>query len=134
MVRAAYLAMSVITWFVILPLSLASLLSGIVQSLLTPWGLIRHYWVVTKLGLTIVCTAVLLQKMKLIGQVAESAYRTELTASDLLPGRMELLVHAGGGLLQLLVITVLSVFKPWGRTGYGSRKLQKEREKSPGPL
>lgn len=43
-VRAAYLAMDLIGWFVIVPLSLASLLTGLVQSLGTRWGLFRHYW------------------------------------------------------------------------------------------
>jgi hypothetical protein len=33
MARAAYLAMELITWFVIVPLGLASLLTGLVQSL-----------------------------------------------------------------------------------------------------
>jgi hypothetical protein len=37
---------------------------------------------------------------------------------------LELLVHAGGGLVVLLIITVLSVFKPWGKTPYGRRDSQ----------
>lgn len=41
-VRAVYLAMNLIGWSVIVPLSLASLLTGVVQSLGTPWGLFRH--------------------------------------------------------------------------------------------
>jgi hypothetical protein len=52
-VRAAYLAMHLTTWFVIVPLCLAALLTGIVQSLGTTWGLFRHYWVVTKILLTV---------------------------------------------------------------------------------
>ena len=41
--RGAYLAMDLIGWFVIVPLSLASLLTGLVQALGTTWGLFRHY-------------------------------------------------------------------------------------------
>lgn len=48
-VRAAYLAMDMIGWFVIVPLSLASLVTGVIQSLGTTWGLFRHYWVLFKL-------------------------------------------------------------------------------------
>src|SRR5438128_247342 len=59
-VRAAYLAMHVTTWFVIVPFSLASLLTGLVQALGTTWGLFRHYWVVTKLLLTSFATLLLL--------------------------------------------------------------------------
>src|SRR5258708_30257146 len=59
-VRAAYLAMHLITWFVIVPLSFAALFTGIVQSLGTTWGLFDHYWVVTKLMLTNLATMILL--------------------------------------------------------------------------
>jgi DMSO/TMAO reductase YedYZ heme-binding membrane subunit len=41
-VRAAYIAMESIGWLVLVPLSLASLLTGLVQSLGTKWGLFRH--------------------------------------------------------------------------------------------
>jgi hypothetical protein len=52
-VRAAYLAMNVIGQFIIVPLSLVALLTGLVQSLGTHWGLFRHYWVLVKFTLTI---------------------------------------------------------------------------------
>jgi len=44
-VRAAYLSMELIGWFVIVPFSLVALFSGLVQSLGTQWGLFRHYWI-----------------------------------------------------------------------------------------
>jgi hypothetical protein len=141
MVRAAYLAMELTARFVIVPLAFASLLSGLIQSLGTPWGLFRHCWVVAKLFLTVFATMVLLLKMKLIGYVAGVAATTALSSTDLTRPRMELVVHSGGGLLVLLVITILSVFKPWGLTGYGRRKLQEQRtvfqqrdKVSPAPL
>ena len=37
-VRAAYLAMHLTTWFVIVPFSFASFLTGLIESLGTPWG------------------------------------------------------------------------------------------------
>ncbi len=43
-VRAAYLALELTGWFVLVPLAGASLLTGIIQSLGTKWGLFRHYW------------------------------------------------------------------------------------------
>jgi hypothetical protein len=125
-VRGAYFAMNLTAWFVIVPFALGSLLTGIVQSLGTTWGLFRHYWVVAKLLLTVVATMVLLLKMKLIGYVAGVAATTSLSSADLSKPRMELAVHSGGGLLVLLVITTLSVFKPWGLTRYGHRKVQEQ--------
>jgi hypothetical protein len=52
-VRAAYIANELMGWYVILPLLLAALLIGVAQSLATPWGLLRHYWVLAKLLLTL---------------------------------------------------------------------------------
>jgi hypothetical protein len=43
-VRGAYLVMEPTVWFVLVSLALASLLTGLVQSLGTTWGLFRHYW------------------------------------------------------------------------------------------
>ena len=63
-VRAAYLAMELTGWFVLVPLSLASLLTGLVQSLGTAWGLFRHYWVLFKLLINVVATIVLLLYMQ----------------------------------------------------------------------
>ena len=75
-VRACYLAMPLIAWLVIVPLAVASLLIGIVQSLGTPWGLFRHWWVLLKLLVTVFATTVLLLKMQLIGTVAGAAAET----------------------------------------------------------
>jgi hypothetical protein len=129
-VRAAYLAMELTAWYVILPLAFASLLTGIVQSLGTAWGLFRHYWVLAKLLLTVFATIVLLLKMKLIGYVAGAAAETTLSSFDLRALRIELVVHAAGGLLVLLAVTTLSVFKPWGMTAYGRRKVSQPESPS----
>ena len=47
--RATYLVMEPAAWVVLVPLAFASLLTGLVQSLSTTWGLARHYWVLFKL-------------------------------------------------------------------------------------
>lgn len=118
-VRSAYLAMEQIGWFVIVPLALAALLSGLVQSLGTEWGLFRHYWVVAKLALTLVSTAVLLLHMPAVSRMARMAANLQLpvVAPDVM--RTQLVVHAAGGLVVLLVITAISIFKPWGRIRRG---------------
>jgi hypothetical protein len=59
-VRAAWIAMELTGWYVIVPLALASLLTGLVMALGTKWGLFRHYWVLFSLVLTILATVVLL--------------------------------------------------------------------------
>ncbi|WP_287249226.1 hypothetical protein [Mesorhizobium sp.] len=80
MVSAAYLAMELIAWYVIVPLVLASLVTGLVQSLGTPWGLFRHYWVLTKLLLNVLVTIVLLLQLELIGYLAASLQRRSYPA------------------------------------------------------
>lgn len=126
--RAAYLAMDLTAWFVIVPFAFASLLTGIIQSVGTEWGLFRHYWVLTKLLLTVFATTVLLAKMKVISQVAGIVTAATFSGADFRQARTGLLIHAGGGLLVLLTATVLSVYKPWGLTSYGQRT-QRERRK-----
>ena len=121
-VRAVYLAMEFVARFVIVPMAFASLLTGLVQSLGTPWGLFQHYWVLVKLLLTVFATIVLLVKMELIGYAARLAAETILPIAELRAAGIQLMVHAAGGLLVLLVPMVLSVYKPRGRTRYGVRK------------
>lgn len=122
MVRAAYLAMDLIARFVIVALAFASLLTGLIQSVGTRWGLFRHYWVLAKLLLTVFATIVLLIKMELIGSAARLAAETTFSRADLRAAGIQLVIHALGGLLVLLVPVVLSIYKPPGMTGYGWRK------------
>lgn len=131
MVRIAYPAMELTARFVIVPLAFASLLSGLIQSLGTPWGLFRHYWVLVKLFLTIFATIVLLKKMPLIGYAARRATETPLSSADLRAAGIPLVVHAAGGILVLLAVTILSVYKPWGLTRYGQLKQQERRYQPP---
>jgi DMSO/TMAO reductase YedYZ heme-binding membrane subunit len=125
--RAAYLAMGYIAWYVIMPLALASLLSGLVMSLGTKWGLFRHYWVLISLLLTIIATGVLLAETQTISYFAAIA-ADPTTSGDDLRALGSTLVHSVGGTLVLLVILALNVYKPRGMTGYGWRKQHEERK------
>jgi len=126
LVRGFYLAMGVIGWYVIVPLCLASLATGLIQSLGTQWGLFRHYWVLTKFILTVVSTLILFAFTRTLGDIGVLAADPTLPIDDLRKLSQSPVLHSGGGLLVLLVNTVLSVYKPWGRTQYGRRK-QEER-------
>ena len=123
-VRGAYLVMEPAAWFVLVPLAFASLLTGIVQSLGTTWGLFRHYWVLFKLLITVVATIVLLMYMQTLsfmaGEAADSADLGELRNPS--PA-----LHAGAAVLLLLVAASLAVYKPRGMTRYGRRKQRELR-------
>ena len=122
MVRATYLAMELVGWFVIVPLSLASLLTGLVQSLGTTWGLFRHYWIVGKLLIAVIATIFLLLHMQPVGHLARVVSETTLARGELAGLRIQLVADAGAAILVLLVATALSVYKPQGLTPYGRRK------------
>jgi hypothetical protein len=127
-VRGAYLAMELTGWFVLVPLALASLLTGLVQSLGTTWGLFRHYWVLFKLLINVVATIVLLLYMQTLGSLADVAEEGTFSSTDLSMLRSPSpALHAGAALLLLLVATTLAVYKPRGMTRYGQRKLDERR-------
>jgi hypothetical protein len=126
-VRAAYTAMDLTVWSVLVPLALASLLTGVIQGLGTKWGLVRHYWVLAKLLLTVVATFVLLMYTDTIEAMAREARQ---------PGPIEEVrnlspaLHAGVALIVLLSTTILGIYKPAGLTRYGWRKQQQLRSAS----
>jgi len=125
MVRATWISMELTGWYVIVPLALVSLLTGLVMALGTKWGLFRHYWVLVSLVLTIVATVVLLLHMPDVSSITDMVQ--EANDADLIGGLGGDLFHPGVGLLMLLAIQVLNVYKPQGLTPYGWRKQQAER-------
>jgi hypothetical protein len=127
-VRAAYLTMDLTGWFVLVPLALASLLTGLVQSLGTTWGLFRHYWVLFKLLINVFATIVLVLYMQTLDHFAEVAAETRLSADDLAMLRSPSpVLHAGAAVVLLLAATTLAVYKPRGMTPYGQRKQREQR-------
>jgi hypothetical protein len=117
--RAAYLVMNLFDYTIALPVGLAALLSGVFLSLTTKWGLVRYYWVALKLVLTVVVyVAPLIVRSPLIddavARTAEPGATAGQVGTDLMtPGIISLVI--------LTVATVLSVYKPWGKTPHGRR-------------
>ncbi|MDQ6926333.1 MAG: hypothetical protein M3154_08870, partial [Candidatus Eremiobacteraeota bacterium] len=129
-VRAAYISMDLVTWYVIVPLALASLLSGVISSLGTAWGLFRYYWVVVKLLITVVATLILLVHTQSISLLAGAARTAALSPAQHHSPQVLMLVASGAALLVLLALTALSIYKPRGMTAYGWRKQQEQRTAS----
>lgn len=122
-VRAAWTAMELIGWYVIVPLAIASLLTGLLMALGTKWGLFRYYWVSISFVLTVFATTVLLLHMPSVTTTAEIAQQAEGAALEALGGD---LAHPAIGLVVLLVVQVLNIYKPPGLTRYGWRKRQRD--------
>jgi uncharacterized membrane protein len=119
-VRGVYLVMEPAAWLVLLPLAIASLLTGLIQSLGTVWGLFRHYWVVFKLLINVFATIVLLMYMQTLDGLADVAADpgSELDAVR----SFSPVLHAAAAAVLLLVATTLAVYKPRGVTPFGRRK------------
>jgi hypothetical protein len=127
-VRGAYLVMELTGWVVLLPLSLASLLTGLVCSLGSVWGLVQHYWVLFKLVINVVATIVLLLYMQTLDYLGDVAAATTLSSNQLRGLRdPSPVLHAAAALLLLVVATTLAIYKPRGMTRYGQRKQHQQR-------
>jgi hypothetical protein len=126
-VRGVYLAMELMGWYVIVPFCVASLVTGLVMSLGTPWGLFRHYWVLVKILITVVSALILFGFTQTLGFLGNLAADMTLSIDELRNLSQSPVLHSGGGLLALLVTTILAVYKPRGMTKYGRRKQQEER-------
>ncbi len=120
-VQAAYPVLKLVGWWVIVPMCVGTLLTGLVQSLGTRWGVVRHYWVVAKLALTLFMTAVLLGHLPAVSHAASLAPSQTAAAHGHGAMPMSTVVHASGGVAVLLAVTALSIFKPWGLTPIGRR-------------
>jgi DMSO/TMAO reductase YedYZ heme-binding membrane subunit len=114
-----YLVMEPAAWYVLVPLAFASLLTGIVQSLGTTWGLFRHYWVLFKL-------LIYIETFSLMADVAADPGSDLGVVRNPSPA-----LRAALALLLLLVATVLAVYKPWGMTRYGQRRQHQLRTAPP---
>ena len=131
MVRAAYPAMALIAWVIVLPLALLALAIGLIESLGTKWGLIRHYWVIVKLALTVIAIIVLLLQMGTVSYLSHVA--ASMQPGDLVEPRTVMVVHSAGGLLVLLLPLALSIYKPRGRTGWGRATILRSPRRPPQP-
>jgi len=85
---------------------------------------LRHYWVLISLVLTIFATVVLVLHMPTVSAMARVARQADGAALRGLGGD---LFHPAAGLLVLLAVAVLNVYKPGGVTRYGWRKQREPR-------
>jgi uncharacterized membrane protein len=118
-VRGVYLAMEPAAWLALVPLAIASLVTGLVSSLSSVWGLFLHYWVLFKLLINLFATAVLLIYTETFRAMA--AVAADSSADLTLVRNPSPALHAVLALGALLVATVLAVYKPRGLTPLGQR-------------
>jgi uncharacterized membrane protein len=131
-VRGVFLVMEPAASYTLVPLAVVSLVTGLIQSLATPWGLFRHYWVIFKLLITLVATTLLLAYMSTFSHMASVAAQTSptTTADALRAEAGSPLLHAVLAFVGLLLAMILAVYKPRGVTPYGGQRRARSRRPS----
>ncbi|HKR49837.1 MAG TPA: hypothetical protein VJT72_09705 [Pseudonocardiaceae bacterium] len=104
-------AMGVLASCVLIPVVFTSLVTGLVLALSTPWGLVRHWWVIAKCAIAVVLTAT--------GLLLMLPRLDQIIAGEGEPVQLHTLVARSLALVLLLAATGLSVVKPWGKTRHG---------------
>ncbi|MGH3971780.1 MAG: hypothetical protein ACRDS9_00405 [Pseudonocardiaceae bacterium] len=97
--------------WVLIPVVFTSLVSGLVLALSTPWGLVRHWWVLAKCGIAVTLTAT--------GLALMLPRLDQVVTGDGEPVQLQTLLARSLALILLLAATGLSVVKPWGKTPHG---------------
>ena len=121
--RAAYRMMPVLTDYALVPLAVATVVTGIALALGTRWGLLQHYWVTVSLMVTMFAAIVLFLHLPAVDELAVAAADPTRDVTSLGGD----LVHSVGGLVVLGVPLVLNVMKPRGLTRRGWRMQQGRR-------
>ncbi|MBT2367203.1 DUF2269 domain-containing protein [Streptomyces sp. ISL-10] len=116
-VEASYRSMKVFTDWLLLPLAFLTLLSGLVLSLGTKWGLARHWWIAIKFWLTLATiTASVFALRPGVNDAADS-----VASGTVVVDPRDLVMGPAVSLTAYLFMTVVSVLKPWGLTRRGRR-------------
>ena len=119
--RSAVLIMEPVGWYALVPLNVASLMTGLFSALTTPWGLLRHYWVLAKLLINVIATVVLLLYMQTLGYLAGVAGSDPVDVERLRDPSP--LLHTSAAIVLLVLAMILAVYKPRGMTPYGQRRV-----------
>ncbi|MEU9336930.1 DUF2269 domain-containing protein [Streptomyces sp. NPDC048290] len=128
-VEASVRSMKLFADWLLLPIALLTLASGLLLALGTPWGLARHRWVFTKFWLTLATTTATVFALR----PGVDAAVTAVAAGHALPDATEVLAGPVVSLTAYVFMTGVSLLKPWGLTRRG-RRLRAAAKNTPGPV
>ena len=117
--RAGLLVMAPLVERGLVPLAVAATATGVLQSLGTEWGLIRHWWVIVKLGLTLFALAILLTWTETARAIGVAAAADGASLAALREHAVSPVLHSVGAVVVLISTTVLGIYKPKGLTRRG---------------
>jgi uncharacterized membrane protein len=119
-VAASYLATAYIGVAAVPVLALAMTVSGIILSIGSGLGLLKHWWVLVKLVISLaLCVLVyvaLLPELRTLPQMVEMGASADDVRDQLGPTTTGLLFPPVVSFTMMAVASLLSIFKPWGKT------------------
>jgi uncharacterized membrane protein len=108
-------ALELVSIWPLLACGLLCLLSGIVLGLGSRWGVVRYWWVATKLALNLVLTGLVVVSLQ-SEVVEQAALARRFSAGEAVTFDLSNLIYPPTVSPTLLLVAItLSVVKPWGR-------------------
>jgi hypothetical protein len=131
--RTIYPAAQLVSEGLVAPLAILSLGTGLLLAALTPWGILRYWWVTIKLAITVVLTSAVL--FVLIPRLGAAANAVTGPAPRLLTvaERLPLVVAPAVASTLLALAVVLAIFKPGWRLRWRSRRPDERASSSSSP-
>ncbi|RNL86057.1 hypothetical protein EFW17_05835 [Halostreptopolyspora alba] len=116
--RVAATSFQALRLFAVWPMFVVSVLclvTGVVLGLGTKYGLLRYWWVVAKLAINLLFSALIVFALRPDIELAADYGRQLAAGEPALPEPTVLVAPVVVAPTLLLVATLLAVFKPWGR-------------------
>jgi hypothetical protein len=128
-IAICYQAIEMFAVVLLVPLGLLSLATGLLLGWGSKYGILRYHWVLWKLILNLVLTTLVVVLLRPgVNEAADLVTESPGTIPDQLEqARANLIFPPTVSITVLTFATVLAVYKPWGRTKYGRRRLEEER-------
>lgn len=125
-IAMSYTALEAFALVLLVPLGLLSLGTGVLLGLGTRHGLVRYWWVLVKLVLTIVLVVLVLTALRsTLADAASASQVADASLTDRLGrDRVSMLFPPAVSTTVLVVVAVLGFYKPWGPTPRGRRFLR----------
>jgi hypothetical protein len=118
---ARNLALIYVDDYIMMPSALGCLITGLVYAQLTTWGYLKYYWIIVKGSANMIfLLAGYFWFIPWLGRMAETSLRMRsyLLTDPAYDAAMQVhMAMAFGQAVLVFILVLLSVFKPWGKTG-----------------
>lgn len=124
--RVCYRLINTVDFALVIPLAFGSLGSGLLISLATKWQLLRHWWVLVKLALSVITFSTCG-----VGVWVEQSIAATSSGPATSPVAVPLVVGASANIASFLFMTWASITKPWPKTPWATQPRTPHRGAAP---